>query len=259
MTAESTPTAPTPSTPTPSTPTRTEGHREPGRVRWLVLVLAFLAVLLDGFDAATLSIVVPTLSTQWGLAPAFFTTPLVLTNIGVVIGYLSCGWLGARFGRRTMLISGVALFALMTGATALALPAESIAALSALRFATGLGLGMALPLAVSLATDHSPDRRRELVAVIVTLGLTSGSTVGGLLGGRLLIGIGSTGIFWVAAVLPLLLAVALIFGMPEPPRLRSGAESRHEARLARLFVPGLRATTTMLWTFAFLVFTPATR
>jgi MFS transporter, AAHS family, 4-hydroxybenzoate transporter len=254
MTAESTPTAPTPSTPTPSTPTRTEGHREPGRVRWLVVVLAFLAVLLDGFDAATLSIVVPTLSTQWGLAPAFFTTPLVLTNIGVVIGYLSCGWLGARFGRRTMLISGVALFALMTGATALALPAESIAALSTLRFATGLGLGMALPLAVSLATDHSPDRRRELVAVIVTLGLTSGSTVGGLLGGRLLIGIGSTGIFWVAAVLPLLLAVVLIFGMPEPPRLRSGAESRHEARLARLFVPELRATTTMLWTFAFLVF-----
>jgi hypothetical protein len=44
MTAESTPTAPTPSTPTPSTPTRTEGHREPGRVRWLVVVLAFLAV-----------------------------------------------------------------------------------------------------------------------------------------------------------------------------------------------------------------------
>jgi AAHS family 4-hydroxybenzoate transporter-like MFS transporter len=63
-----------------------------------------------------------------------------------------------------MLISGVALFALMTGATALALPAESIAALSVLRFATGLGLGMALPLAVSLATDHSPDRRRELSA-----------------------------------------------------------------------------------------------
>ena len=120
-------------------PTPATAHREPVGVRWRIVALAFFAVLLDGFDAATLSIAVPTLSRQWELAPANFTGPLVLTNIGVVIGYLSCGWLGARFGRRTMLITGVAVFALMTGATAVALPAESIAALSVLRFGTGLG------------------------------------------------------------------------------------------------------------------------
>jgi len=238
-------------------PASATAHREPVGVRWRIVALAFFAVLLDGFDAATLSIAVPTLSRQWELAPANFTGPLVLTNIGVVIGYLSCGWLGARFGRRTMLITGVAVFALMTGATAVALPAESIAALSVLRFGTGLGLGMTLPLAVSLATEHSPGRRRELVAVIVTLGLTSGSTVGGFLGGRLLVSVGVAGIFWVAAILPLLLAAVLIFGMPRPPRRQSGPDAKHEAKLARLFAPELRATTTMLWTFAFLVFIAA--
>ncbi|HEX4252448.1 MAG TPA: MFS transporter, partial [Pseudonocardia sp.] len=186
-----------------------------------------------------------------------FTAPLVLTNIGVVLGYLSCGWLGARFGRRPMLIAGVALFAVLTGATALALPAGSIGVLSVLRFGTGLGLGMVLPLSVALATDHSPDRRRELVAVIVTLGLTSGSTVGGLLGGRLLVGIGAAGIFWVAAALPLLLTAVMLAAMPEPPRRRAGAAAKHDAKLARLFAPELRATTTMLWTFAFLVFVSA--
>jgi AAHS family 4-hydroxybenzoate transporter-like MFS transporter len=229
----------------------------PPRVRWPIVALAFLAVLLDGFDAASLSVVVPTLAKQWGTAPASFTAPLVLTNIGVVLGYLSCGWLGARFGRRRMLIAGVVLFAVLTGATALVLPAESITALSVLRFGTGLGLGMALPLSVALATDHSPDRRRELVAVIVTLGLTSGSTVGGLVGGRLLVGIGAAGIFWVAAVLPLLLAGVLLLAMPEPARRQTGVAAKHDAKLARLFAPELRATTTMLWTFAFLVFIAA--
>ncbi|HEX4360342.1 MAG TPA: MFS transporter [Pseudonocardia sp.] len=229
----------------------------PPRVRWHIVALAFLAVLLDGFDAASLSVVVPTLAKQWGTAPASFTAPLVLTNIGVVLGYLSCGWLGARFGRRPMLIAGVVLFAVLTGATALVLSAESITALSVLRFGTGLGLGMALPLSVALATDYSPDRRRELVAVIVTLGLTSGSTVGGLVGGRLLVGIGAAGIFWVAAVLPLLLAGVLLLAMPEPARRQTGAAAKHDAKLARLFAPELRATTTMLWAFAFLVFIAA--
>jgi AAHS family 4-hydroxybenzoate transporter-like MFS transporter len=237
-------------------PTLTTAPPGPARVRWHIVTLAFLAVLLDGFDAASLAIVVPTLA-KWGVAPASFTIPLVLTNIGVVLGYLSCGWLGARLGRRPMLIAGVVLFAVLTGATALVLPMESITALSVLRFGTGLGLGMALPLSVALATDHSPDRRRELVAVIVTLGLTSGSTVGGLLGGRLLVGLGAAGVFWVAAILPLVLAAVLVTAMPEPPRRQSGAAAKHDARLARLFAPELRATTTMLWTFAFLVFIAA--
>lgn len=238
-------------------PAPTTAPPGPARVRWHIVTLAFLAVLLDGFDAASLSVVVPTLAKQWGTTPASFTAPLVLTNIGVVLGYLSCGRLGARYGRRPMLIAGVVLFAVLTGATALALPAESITALTVLRFGTGLGLGMVLPLSVALATDHSPDRRRELVAVIVTLGLTSGSTVGGLLAGRLLVGIGATGIFWAAAIAPLLLAVVLVVAMPEPPARQTGAAARHDAKLARLFAPELRATTSMLWTFAFLVFIAA--
>jgi len=87
-------------------PAPTTAPPGPARVRWSIVTLAFLAVLLDGFDAASLSVVVPTLAKQWGTTPASFTAPLVLTNIGVVLGYLSCGRLGARYGRRPMLIAG---------------------------------------------------------------------------------------------------------------------------------------------------------
>lgn len=95
---------------------------ESTRVRWVVVTLAFLAVVLDGFDAVALAIVVPTLSKQWHIAPAAFTVPLVLTNIGVVLGYLCSGWLRARLGGQVLLVGGVTLFALATMGVAALLP-----------------------------------------------------------------------------------------------------------------------------------------
>ncbi|HEX4356846.1 MAG TPA: MFS transporter [Pseudonocardia sp.] len=232
---------------------------EPSRVRWGLVVLAFLAVLLDGFDSAALAVVVPTLSREWHVTAAGFTLPLVLTNIGVVLGYLSSGWLGARWGRRRLLIGGVVLFAAATCAVAALLGLRSIPLLTALRVLTGVGLGAVLPAAVSLSTEHSPTRRRELVAVVVTLGLTSGGTLGGFFGGRLLLGLGADGVFWVAGLLPLVLVVALVRWVPRTSAAAPAhAEAaREEARLGRLFTPELRTNTTLLWTFAFLVFVAA--
>ncbi|GAA5148484.1 aromatic acid/H+ symport family MFS transporter [Pseudonocardia eucalypti] len=220
-----------------------------------VLALAFLAVLLDGFDTATLAFVVPTLAAEWGVSPASFTLPLVLTNLGVVVGYLCCGALGARIGRRAVLVAGVTLFAVTTLLVAAVLPARSILLLGAVRALTGLGLGAVLPVAVSLATEFSPARRREVVSVTVTLGLASGATLGGFFGGRLITLLGPEGVFVFAGVLPLLLAGVMAWRLPaEPPAEATG---RHAARVGRLFDPGWRASTGLLWAFSFLVFVAA--
>jgi MFS transporter, AAHS family, 4-hydroxybenzoate transporter len=255
---------------------------QPTGVRWPIVVLAFLAVLLDGFDAAALAIAVPTLAVHWAVPTVAFTVPLVLTNIGVVVGYLCSGWLAARLGRRRLLIGGVALFAVATLAVAATLGLRSVPTLSVLRLVTGLGLGLVLPVAVSLTTEHNPARRRELVAVIVTLGLTAGSSVGGFFGGGLLRGLGTAGVFWVSGLAPLVLVAVLVAALPradsptvraESPTVRAdlpagsggspaaGARGavpeRDDARLGRLFAPGLGGNTALLWTFAFLVFVAA--
>lgn len=219
-------------------------------------MLAFLAVLLDGFDTATLAFLVPTLAQQWGIGEAAFTAPLVLTNLGVVLGYLSCGALGARLGRRTVLIAGIVVFGVGTLFTALVLPSESVAALSVLRLLTGVGLGVVLPAAVSLAVDHSGPRRRELVSVLVTLGLASGLTVGGLTGGALLERAGPAGVFVLAGVLPLVVAGVMLRAFPPDPPEVAGAV-RREARVGRLFDPGFRINTGLVWAFSFLVFIAA--
>ncbi|MHB9755761.1 MFS transporter [Streptomyces sp. BYX5S] len=231
-----------------------------------VVGLAFLAVLLDGFDSASLSFVLPSLAEQWGVTSADFTPAVVLTNIGVVLGYLASGRLAVRLGLRRMLISGTVLFAAGSLVTALVLPAQSLTALSTVRLVTGLGLGVVLPGAVSLAAAHHPDRQRQSVSVTVTLGLAFGGTVAGVFGSSMLASVGTAGVFWIGGALPLLLAALMIRRLPEapPPAATGGtatapgaddaAAAAREARVGALFAPGLRAPTVLLWTFAFLVF-----
>ncbi|MBO0877990.1 MAG: MFS transporter [Pseudonocardia sp.] len=231
---------------------------DPVAVPWRAVALSFAAVLLDGFDTSSLAFVVPTLAKEWTMTPASFTFPLVLTNIGVVIGYLCCGSLGARFGRRRLLLGGLLLFALGTLLTAALLPVmHSVAALSVLRLVTGLGLGVVLPVGVSLSADQSPARRREMVSVVVTLGLASGGTLGGFVGGPLIRTVGTTGVFWIGGLVPLVLAALMARWLPEAPVATPGATVRTEAAVGRLFIPALRTNTALLWAFAFLVFVAA--
>ncbi|WP_176611394.1 MFS transporter [Actinomadura sp. WMMB 499] len=229
---------------------------EPRRVLWSAVVLAFLAVLIDGFDTAALAFSVPSLATGWGLEEAAFTAPLVLTNLGVVVGYLYSGPLSARLGRRRVLIGGVAFFAVSTLATAALLPLESIAVLSVTRVLTGVGLGAVLPAAVALATDHSPAERHERVSVTVTLGLASGATLGGVFGGRMLDAIGPAGVFWVAGGAPLVLAAVMLWALPAD-RVPAGARAREGERVGLLLRPGVRTDTLLIWLFSFMAFLSA--
>ncbi|MEW2356491.1 MFS transporter [Spirillospora sp. NPDC029432] len=233
------------------------GGGEPRRVLWSVVVLAFLAVLLDGFDAAALAFSVPTLAREWGVERAAFTMPLVLTNLGVVVGYLASGPLGARLGRRRLLIGGVVFFAAGTLLTAATLALQSISVLGVTRVLTGLGLGAVLPAAVALATEHSPSRWRERVSVTVTLGLASGATLGGVFGGRMLETLGPAGVFWFAGGAPLVLAAAMAWRLPPATAAGTGGEARRGERVGELFRPGLRTSTLLIWTFSFLVFVSA--
>ncbi|MGV9295352.1 MFS transporter [Amycolatopsis sp. NPDC003676] len=225
-------------------------------IHWPVVILCFLAVLLDGFDTAALSFTIPTLSHEWASAPAAFTLPLVLTNIGVVMGYLAAGYVGARMKARSVVLTGVLIFAGATVLTAAILHLKSMPVFAATRLVTGLGLGLVLPAGVSLATKHSAEGRRELVSVAVTLGLASGSSLGGFFGGKLLHSVGSAGVFYVAGLAPLVLAAVMAMVLPtNEPAVASTA--KQEAKVSRLFGQGLRLPTSLIWAFSFLIFITA--
>lgn len=221
--------------------------------RW-VPWLAFITILLDGFDTTSIGFVVPTLAREWGLAPAAFTAAFVGTSLGAVIGYMLSGVASGRLGRRALVLLAVLGFSVASFATGFV---SSVAQLAVLRFLTGIGLGAAIPACVSLAVEHGPPHRREATTVAVTAGLAVGATLGGLAGGQLIAQWGWSSIFWVGGLLPAALLPWLWRHLPNDPvkmiAARPGARSSADVRA--LFDGPLRWRTTLLWAFAFLMFT----
>ncbi|WP_257791797.1 MFS transporter [Amycolatopsis albispora] len=216
-----------------------------------------MTLVADGFDAVTMSMVVPTLSREWQLPAAAFTAPLVATNIGVVVGLVIANWFCQRLPRRTVICLATAVFTLGTLATVLA---EDITVLTVIRALTGLGFGVVFPAATSLAADVVPPRRRETASVVVPLGLSFGSTVAGLVGSRLLALLGWTSVFWLAGLFGLVLIAVLWWRLPEVartipvPAAASGPRETKPSSVRGLFSRGLGVTTTTMWVFSILVF-----
>ncbi|NGP06333.1 aromatic acid/H+ symport family MFS transporter [Rhodococcus sp. 14C212] len=226
---------------------------------WPVLVLTFVAVVLDGYDTIALGLSVPALAKDWDVAPSHFTPALSLTSAGVALGYLACGRIVARFGARRVVLAAVAVFTVGSLLTAFA---STITELTALRVLTGLGLGAVLPAAVSHATALNPARLRQSIAVFVTMGISLGALIAGLAGTRLIGAFGWESVFLVGAAASAVLLPLLWIGLPdgraaagEPAPAAATASAVREASVARLFDPGLRSRTLLLWGFSFLMFT----
>jgi MFS transporter, AAHS family, 4-hydroxybenzoate transporter len=235
------------------TPTLATAEIAPN-ARWSITLLAFVTILLDGFDTTSIGFVVPTLAREWALPPAAFTAAFVATSLGAVIGYTASGTASARYGRRAVVLWAVAAFALGSCSTALV---ASIAQLSLLRLFTGIGLGAALPACISLAVEHGPGSRREAITVGVAAGLALGATIGGATGGRLISQFGWPSVFWVGGVLPALLLPLLWRGLPADA-CRAAPTPPGEvnpAGVSGLLEGSLRWPTVLLWTFSFLIFT----
>ncbi|WP_033288920.1 MFS transporter [Amycolatopsis jejuensis] len=220
----------------------------------LVVPLCVFLVLLDGFDATALSLAVPALAADWGVDASAFTAPLVATSVGVFLGYLGSGRLARQFGKRRLLIGSTALFAVGTLVLAMVLPMQSMEAVSAIRFVTGLGFGGVLPSAVALATDFSSAERRAVVPLLVALGFSGGATVVGFAYQKIVALSGVTGLFWSVGAVSLAMVVPLQLLLPPEPAVTREPASE---RVRKLF-GDVRADTILLWLFAFLVFAVST-
>lgn len=222
------------------------------RLPWSIIGACFFAVVLDGFDTSMMGASVPALAESWGVEKAAFTVPLVLTNVGVVVGYFTAGGVAARVGARNLLVWATAICGLFTLAGGVAILVQSMELLSATRVVTGLAIGWVLPVANSLAADNSPDEHRQRVSVMVTLGLSVGLVAGGALGGPMVAALGAGGMFWFGGAASIFATVAVVAVVREPQA--GTAPSKVSASMVRLFESGRSVNTILLWTFAFTVF-----
>jgi AAHS family 4-hydroxybenzoate transporter-like MFS transporter len=238
------------------TPTAAVAFERMGALQYQVVVLCFLAILFDGIDTTAIGVVVPALARSWNIAPAAFTLTFLATNLGAVVGYLACGPLAERIGRRRLIIVSVIWFGVCTLLTALA---GTVTVLWILRFITALGLGGAVPTGIAHAADYAPIRYRDAMTVAVTTGLAAGAMLSGLLGASLIVNFGWQSVFLAGGILPLLLAPALWLWLPDTPAASAVAGKSPTSKpwhgFARLLARDFATRTLLVWGYSFLIFT----
>ena len=176
--------------------------------------------------AQSIAVAAPIIADELKLARAAFGPIFSAGLLGAMIGALSFGPLGDRFGRKRALIAATVIFGVFTLATPMA---RSYEQLLAVRFAAGIGLGGATPCFIALASEFAPSRRRAMVASLIWAAFPLGGSVGGFANSFILTNFGWQTIFWIGGVLPIVVAAALIVWLPESLAFLTG-EGRDAAR-----------------------------
>jgi AAHS family 4-hydroxybenzoate transporter-like MFS transporter len=185
------------------------------RYQWRVVILCFLIVFLDGLDTAAMGFIAPALSQEWGIDRASLGPVMSAALIGMVFGALGSGPLADRFGRKGVLVAAVLVFGGFSLASAYA---TNVDQLLILRFLTGIGLGAGMPNATTLLSEYTPERLKSLLVTSMFCGFNLGMAGGGFMSAKLIPAYGWHSLLVVGGVLPLILAVVLLFWLPESAR-----------------------------------------
>ncbi|WP_067676857.1 MFS transporter [Nocardia miyunensis] len=150
--------------------------------RWWILVVLCLSLLVLMIDGTVLNIAIPSLIRDLNASPSdiqWILDAYILVFAGLL---LTAGSLSDRFGRRRMLITGLAVFG---AASLLAVLADAPWQVIAARAAMGVGGSLLMPSTLSiLMTTFAEDERRKAMAAWSTVsmvGIVLGPTLGGLL------------------------------------------------------------------------------
>jgi MFS transporter, AAHS family, 4-hydroxybenzoate transporter len=195
-----------------------EAVLETQRLGALQLRVAFLCALVqmcDGYDLNSVAWAVPSLIHEWHLPPSTFAMAFLWSSIGIMVGALSAGPMGDRFGRRPLLLGSLTLFGI---ASLLSAVVGSLSALSLLRFFTGVGIGGGFSGAAALSGDYAPHRLRATMIMATFTGAPLGGFLGGQIVALLLAQWGWRMIFVLGGIFPLALVPVLVLWLPESPR-----------------------------------------
>jgi AAHS family 4-hydroxybenzoate transporter-like MFS transporter len=205
-----------------------------GGLQLRVVALCTLVQICDGYDLNAVAWAVPSLIKAWHLPPPMFTAAFLWSSIGILVGALSAGPIGDRFGRRPLLLTSLTIFGI---ASLLSATAGSIGMLSLWRFFTGIGIGGGFSGAAALTGDYAPHRLRATMIMISFTGAPLGGFVGGQIVALLLAHYEWPVIFVLGGIFPLILVLALAVWLPESPRFlarRQDLSPGHAAVLRRL-------------------------
>lgn len=239
-----------------------------------VTALCWVLVLLDGLDLFVYGATLPGVLADngFGLTPVSGGNIGSLTTFGMMLGALGAGILTDRTGRRKIIITGVTVFSLAAAACA---AAPTVEFFGAARFVAGIGLGGLLPSAIAMVMEYAPAWRKNLAVTTVMTAHQAGGALAGALGMTLVQSMGWRSVYWIGALLLVVVLPAVVFLLPESMTflLAKGKTERAQAiadkyavsldtfapepaedrrgGLRGLFTPSVRRTTLLFWIASF--------
>src|SRR5579864_2520456 len=177
-----------------------------------IYILCGLCLIMDGFDVQAMGYVAPAIIREWKIPNAELGPVFGAGLLGVLIGSLLFSMLADKIGRRPVLIGMTLFFSVMTFVTA---HAGSVPQMLGIRFIAGMGLGGIMPNAVALCGEYSSRASRVTVMTIVSNGFTAGAAIGGFISAWLIPNFGWRSVFYFGAAIPLVIALAMLFWLPE--------------------------------------------
>jgi MFS family permease len=225
--------------------------------QWLVLFVAWLGWVFDAMDATIYAIVLhpalhELLHTAGGGPP---TTEHIgwyggiifsIFLIGWAIGGIAFGIAADRFGRTKVLITTIIIYAVFTGAAALA---ETWWHLAIARFLTALGIGGEWAAGAAIVAETWPEKKRAKAAGILQSAWAVGFFMAAAMNLTLRDAYGWRGLF-VIGILPAFVALLVRWWVKEPDRWAQ-AHEQPAVPLTAIFHGDLRRATLVGSALAF--------
>ena len=143
-------------------------------MRWWIVVLVFLAAVLNYVDRQTLSALAPTIQKDLGMDDHDYANILNIFLVAYTLAYLVSGKLVDKIGTRRSTLVFVLWWSMSNLATAWA---QGMKSMSAIRFSLGLGEAGIWPAASKIVSEWFPARERAIAIGFYTMGATIGATV----------------------------------------------------------------------------------
>ena len=183
-----------------------------GAYQWMIVVMAAIMNLLDGFDVLALAFTATAIRGEFGLTGIELGYLLSAGLFGMTAGSLFLAPLADKIGRRPLLLMAVSLSAIgMLGSAFI----SQYQWLGLWRVITGLGVGGILVGTNVITSEYSSRKWRSFAISVYAAGFGIGAVLGGMFAVMLQGEYGWRSVFLAGAILTGLLLVVLFIWLPE--------------------------------------------
>ena len=194
----------------------------PFRPRWYFFVALISVTFIGPLSLHLFIPAMPAVKEAFGVSTGMAQLTMSLAMLSMAFFTVAYGGLSDRFGRKRVLLGGLALF---TCGAAACMAAADLPMLLAGRVLQGAGAGCGVVLARAIARDVYGQERVAQVIAYLTAAYVLGPMFAPMIGGQLTALFGWRALFGLASAVGLLVILAVTFAVPET-RARSAAMAR---------------------------------